>query len=58
MEKKIQAAIYTLGGPPHAVRVTTRDKKDYIRVLILPFMPLLQGGGVLLNYTIGLECLS
>ena len=35
---------------PHPVIVIIRDNRDYIRVLLYPTIPLLQGGGVLLTH--------
>ena len=37
---------------PHPVIVTIRDNRDHIRVLFIFLLYHLQGGGVLLRYTV------
>ena len=40
------------GGPLHPVIVTIRDSGDYMSILCIPLMPLLQRAGVHLNYVV------
>ena len=36
---------YKLGGPPHPVIVTIRDKKEYVRILLYSYYTTITGWG-------------
>ena len=48
--KVIMVIIVTIRWTPHPVMVTTRDNRDYIRVLLYSYHTTITGWGVLLNY--------
>ena len=43
---KIRVYIGAIGGPPHPVIVTIRDKRDYIKVLLYSYCTTITGWGL------------